>query len=252
MEEKSRSSRRKKLKVNDRLIISLDVNRKSDVFSLCRRIDGRVSILKIGLELIYNVGLDAISIVKSFGYKVLLDAKLLDIPNTVLKATSGIVNLGVDIVTIHTLGGEKMLNDTVAFLNKKVALAKSILPPLLFGVTVLTSLDDQDLNDIGLKSDYLSLVSNLTNIAKRAGLDGVICSPGEVKMLREKYGGDFYIATPGIRLPEDTLDDQKRVSTPQEAISNGADFIIVGRSITAKKNIEEAIDKFLEKIASVV
>ena len=237
----------KRLSLEDRLIISLDTSRKSDVIRLCKKIQGKVSTLKLGLELIYSVGLEVIDTVKSFGYKVMLDAKLLDIPNTVEGAIKAIGDLGVSAVTIHTLGGSQMLEKAREILEKQ-AKSRAKFRPLLFGVTILTSLDNSDLKTLGFKGDFYHSVLNLTEIALDAGIDGVICSPKEVEAVRKKFGTDFYIATPGIRLPEDTGGDQKRISTPQEAISKGADFIIVGRPITASKDISRTIDSYLEKI----
>jgi len=237
--------KRKKLKVKDRLIISLDVASKREVISLCSKISGRVSTLKLGLELIYSLGPEIISTVKSFGYKVMLDAKLLDIPNTVAGALKAIGRLDVNMVTIHTMGGRKMLAEAVKAAS---AQPENRIRPLLLGVTVLTSLDDSDLEVMGFKKDHISSVLNLVGAAVEAGLDGIVCSAGEVKKVREKYGYDFYIATPGIRLPEDDIGDQKRVSTPRDAITGGADFIVIGRPITTKKDIGGAVDLYLEEI----
>jgi len=237
----------KKLSLKDRLIVSLDTNNKSDVVSMCRKISGKVSTLKLGLELIYGVGLEVIDTVKSFGYKVMLDAKLLDIPNTVESAAEAIGGLGVSAVTIHTLGGRQMLEQTREILEKQSE-SRAKFRPLLFGVTILTSLDDNDLKALGFRGDFLYSVLSLAGIAIDAGTDGIICSPNEVDAIRKKYGTGFYIAAPGIRLPEDAAGDQKRINTPEEAISNGADFIIVGRSITTRKDVGGAIDLYLEKI----
>jgi orotidine-5'-phosphate decarboxylase len=237
----------KKLFPEDRLIISVDTGKKSDVISLCKKIDGKVSTLKIGLELIYSVGLEVIGTVKSFGYKVMLDAKLLDIPNTVEKAARAIGDLGVSAVTIHTLGGLQMLRKTRVILEEQEK-SNARLRPLLFGVTILTSLDDSDLRTLGFKEDFNHSVLNLTKIALDAGMDGVVCSPNEVEKVRKKFGTGFYIATPGIRLPEDAKGDQKRISTPAEAIAKGADFIIVGRSITGSKDTGKTVDLYLKEI----
>jgi orotidine-5'-phosphate decarboxylase len=237
----------KKLLPGDRLIISIDTSKKSDVISLCKKIDGKVSTLKIGLELIYGVGLDVIGTVRSFGYRVMLDTKLLDIPNTVEKAARAIGDLGVHAVTIHTLGGLQMLKKTRVTLEEQ-AKSNARFRPLLFGVTILTSLDDSDLESLGFKEDFYHSVFNLTKIALDAGMDGVICSPNEVEKVRKKFGTGFYIATPGIRLPRDAKGDQKRISTPAEAIANGADFIIVGRSITGSKDTGKTINLYLKEI----
>ena len=237
----------KKLFPKDRLIISIDTSKKSDVISLCKKIDGKVSTLKIGLELIYSVGLDVIGTVKSFGYRVMLDAKLMDIPNTVEKAARAIGDLGASAVTIHTLGGLQMLKKTRAMLEEQ-AKSNARSRPLLFGVTILTSLDDSDLKSLGFKEDFYHSVFNLTKIALDAGMDGVICSPNEVEKVRKKFGTGFYIATPGIRLSQDAKGDQKRISTPAEAISKGADFIVVGRPITTSRETGKTVDLYLKEI----
>ena len=236
-----------KLLLRDRLIIVIDTNNKNEVISLCKKISGKVSTVKIGLELIYSVGLGIVDTIKSFGYKVMLDAKLLDIPNTVSGAAAAIGKLGVSAVTLHTLGGKQMLISAREVMEKQAKL-EAKLKPLLFGVTILTSLDDADLKALGFKGDFFQSVLNLSKIAVESGMDGIVCSPNEVKPVREKLGTGFYIATPGIRLPEDASGDQKRINTPEEAISRGADFIIVGRSITTREDVGGTIDLYLEKI----
>jgi len=239
--------RNKKLLLRDRLIISIDTSSRNEVISLCKKISGKVSTLKIGLELIYSLGTGIVNTVKSFGYNVMLDAKLLDIPNTIRGAAAAISNLDISAVTIHIIGGKQMLVGAREAFEEEAKL-KSNLMPVLFGVTVLTSLDDGDIKILGFKGNFLETVLSLSKIAIDSGMDGVICSPNEVKMLRGNLGSSFYIATPGVRLPEDDAGDQKRVNTPRDAILNGADFIIAGRSITGKKDIPEAVDKFLVEI----
>jgi orotidine-5'-phosphate decarboxylase len=231
----------------DRLIVGVDVNSGQQLINLCHRIDNNVTTLKLGLELIYNCGLKIIDTARSFGYKVMLDAKLMDIPNTVSQAISAIAGLGVDKVTIHTLGGARMIKDAK---EKAVSQAGklNVFPPLIFGVTILTSLDNKDLETMGFKGDYLSAVIGLAGQAINNGIDGIICSPNEVSQLRENFGGSFYIATPGIRLENDDAGDQKRISTPYAAIKNGADFIIAGRSVTANENTHKTIKSILEDI----
>ncbi len=236
-----------KLLLRDRLIIVIDTNNKNEVISLCKKISGKVSTVKIGLELIYSVGLGIVDTIKSFGYKVMLDAKLFDIPNTVKSAAEAIGGLGVSAVTIHTLGGRQMLEQAREILEKQSE-SRAKFRPLLFGVTILTSLDDKDLKALGFREDFMYSVLNLAGVAIDAGTDGIICSPNEVKAIRKKFGNGFYIATPGIRLPEDAAGDQKRINTPEEAMSRGADFLIVGRSITTREDVGGTIDLYLEKI----
>lgn len=235
------------IRPEDRLIVVIDVNKKSKLTRLLAAIGGRVTTVKLGLEMIYSVGLDVVAIAKSFGYKVMLDAKLADIPNTIKGACGAISGLGPSIITVHTLGGKKMLEAAVAAMEERSRVDNN-LRPLLFGVTVLTSLDDRDLDAMGFRHGYLDTVKNLAGMALDAGIDGIVCSPQEVEPLRDEFGDDFYIATPGIRLTEDSRGDQKRVNTPEEAISAGADMIIVGRSITSRDDIGGAVDVFIKKI----
>lgn len=238
---------KRKIDIADRLIISIDVSSKQELVFLCHKINNMVSTLKLGLELIYNCGPDIIRVAKSFGYRVMLDAKLHDIPNTASKAASAITGFGVDKITIHTSGGTEMLKAA-----RKSVLAEAekmkILPPLLFGVTILTSLDDDDLARIGYAGDYKDSVLNLAKVAADSGIDGLICSPREVRSIRESFGSDLLIATPGIRLEDDSNDDQKRVSTPYSSIESGSDYVIVGRSVTSKDNSDEVIEKILKEI----
>ncbi|MBM3712888.1 MAG: orotidine-5'-phosphate decarboxylase, partial [Actinobacteria bacterium] len=240
-----------KIKLADRLIISIDVSSKQDLISLCAKVNNSVSTLKLGLELIYSCGLDSVNIVKSFGYNVMLDAKLLDIPNTVSRAVSAITHLGVDKITIHTLGGYRMLKEArerIISVSSKL----NILPPSLFGVTILTSLDNNDLRDIGFNKNFDDSVLNLAELAIKSGLDGIICSPNEVKKIRKTFGQDFFIATPGIRIGSDDAFDQKRFNAPGLAIKDGADFIIVGRSVTSKENIPETIESIKVEVKEVL
>jgi orotidine-5'-phosphate decarboxylase len=239
------------LKPEDRIIVVIDVNKKSELTRLLSAIGGKVSTVKLGLEMIYSVGLGIVDIAKSFGYNVMFDAKLMDIPNTIKGASGAISGLGPSIVTAHILGGKKMLEAAIDVMKEHSNRDHNIRP-LLFGVTVLTSLDDSDLDAMGFKQGYLPTVKKLVGMALDAGIDGIVCSPQEVKPLRGEFGDDFYIATPGIRLAEDSNGDQKRVNTPEEAISSGADMIIVGRSITTKEDIGETIDIFLKKIKGVL
>ncbi|HEX7561212.1 MAG TPA: orotidine-5'-phosphate decarboxylase [Candidatus Humimicrobiaceae bacterium] len=240
-------TKKKELVPGDRLIISIDVSSEQQLISLCYSIDNKVTTLKLGLELIYSCGLKIIDTAKSFGYKVMLDAKLMDIPNTVGRAISAITGLGVDKVTIHTLGGARMIMDAKEKAAAQ-ALKLNIFPPLIFGVTILTSLDNNDLEAMSFKGDYLNAVLCLAGQAIENGIDGIICSPNEVIRIRENFGDSFYIATPGIRLEDDAAGDQKRISTPYAAIKNGADFIIAGRSVTAKEDTGKTIKTILEEI----
>ncbi|MCE5330231.1 orotidine-5'-phosphate decarboxylase [bacterium] len=238
---------RKKLKPKDRLILSLDVANRFEAMEVLKKTDGSISTIKVGLELIYNEGLGIVDIVKKSGYKVMLDAKLMDIPNTIAGALRGISKLDISMITIHTFGGASMLKNADETLSE-IYRQKHKNKPLLFGVTVLTSLDDGDLEKFGFNLKFTELVLKMAKIAISNNMDGIICSPNEVRFLRENFGYDFFIATPGIRLAEDNIGDQKRINTPEKAIKDGSDFIIVGRSIIESTDIKGRINLYLEKI----
>jgi orotidine-5'-phosphate decarboxylase len=225
----------------------MDVSSKNEAIEICKKIENKVDIIKVGLELLYNEGLDIVETVKGFGYQVMLDAKLMDIPNTISKALMGIAGLGVDMITIHTLGGFQMLKTAKDTLSS-ICDEKKIKRPRLFGVTILTSLDDKDLGKMGFQNTYMHSVLNLAAIAKEANIDGIICSPNEVSALRATIGSELYIATPGIRLLGDEAGDQKRINTPKKAIEDGADYVIAGRSITGKEDVSATIQIFQEEI----
>lgn len=235
------------INLEDRLIVSVDVSSKNEIDSICKKINNRVSTLKIGLEVIYNLGLSIIDTIKSYGYRVMLDTKLMDIPNTVNKALIGILHRDVFAVTVHLLGGRDMLRSSEELL-KKEASSKNLSRPYIFGVSILTSLGNKDIEDLGFRYKQATLVKRLVEIGVSSGVDGIICSPNEAGGIRKEFGDSIYIATPGIRLKEDSRGDQKRVNTPDYSIKEGADFLIVGRPILQSKNIESKIDLFLKRI----
>ncbi|MBN2073014.1 MAG: orotidine-5'-phosphate decarboxylase [Actinobacteria bacterium] len=233
--------KRNRLKLEDRLVISMDVGKKSELISECHKIGGLVSTVKLGLEVLYNIGLEAVDVARSFGYRVMLDAKLMDIPNTVNGAARGIAALCPSIVTMHALGGENMLRQAKITL-KEESQKRENRPPLLFAVTILTSLDDGDLGRMGFSAGHIDTVTLLAGIALKSGADGIICSPNEVKIIRDRLGTDFLVATPGIRLAGDDRGDQKRVNTPGEAVRAGSDILIVGRSVTQSGDLKGTVE----------
>jgi orotidine-5'-phosphate decarboxylase len=238
---------KKRLRLKDRLIAVIDVSRQSELMRMLSALGGRVSTVKLGLEMIYSVGTGVAGIARRSGYNVMLDTKLMDIPNTVKGACAAISKLEPSMITVYALGGKRMLEACLEALRQESVSAARIRP-LVLAVTVLTSLDDSDLSHMGFAGDHMDTVKKLAGTALEAGVDGIVCSPGEAGLLRKEFGDSFYIATPGIRLASDRAGDQKRVNTPEEAISNGADMLIVGRSITGKEDVGAAADLFLEKI----
>ena len=242
---------KKELRIKDRLVAVVDVDKKSGLMKVLAALGGKVSTVKLGLEIIYSVGMCVVDIARRSGYDVMLDTKLMDIPNTIRGAALAISRLRPALVTIYAMGGKSMLKAAIGALEEQSE-KYDIKRPKLMAVTVLTSLDDSDLKEMGFKGSYIDIVKKLAGTALDAGVDGIICSPSEVEALRKEYGSDFYIATPGIRLEGESAGDQKRVNTPREAITKGADMIIVGRSITGKADIGEAVDLFLKEIDSAL
>lgn len=204
----------------------------------------RVSYYKIGSVLFTKEGPSVIEFFKRRGKRVFLDLKFHDIPNTVMGAIESAVQLDVDMINLHTSGGLLMMQEAVDVVLSLERTQKR--RPLLIGVTVLTSLDDAMLNEIGFKYPVNELVMNLAGLANRAGLDGVVASAHEVGEIKGKFGPDFIVVTPGIRLPGKNRDDQKRVKTPKEALAAGADYLVMGRPILKSESPSETLNHLFD------
>lgn len=234
----------KGLEANEKLIVALDTKSLDETASLVDKLIPEVKIFKVGLGLFTLYGYAAVEMVKDKGGKVFLDLKFHDIPNTVASAVKSASDLGVFILNVHTLGGSEMM--------KKAAEAVKGLPerPLILGVTVLTSMDQKAINEVGIEKSVEEEVLNLATMAKDAGLDGVVASPQETSAIRKKLGKDFIIVTPGVRPEWAARGDQKRIATPSSAIKAGADYIIVGRPIIEAEDPIEAARKVIEEMES--
>ncbi len=231
----------------ERLIVALDVNSKNEVASICDAIGENVVFYKIGLELFLAEGRDVIELVKGRGAKVFLDLKLHDIPNQVAGACREIVRMGVDMMTVHAMGGFDMMQQ-VATTVKQVSAEYGMRPPILLGVTILTSLNQKRAGEIGLKSSITEQVVNLARLAKESGLDGVVASPQEVEGVRKTVGEDFVIVTPGIRSSSDEAHDQKRVMSAYDAIRAGSSYLVVGRPIIKAGSPVNSAAEIIEQI----
>ena len=230
----------------DRIIIALDVQTKEDGIALVSRLkDART--FKVGLELFTAEGPALFRKLKALRKDIFLDLKLHDIPNTVAGAVRSAFKHGVRMMTIHTSGGREMMVQA-AEAAKAAAEAGQGPRPLLLGVTVLTSLKGNDLEAVGMGPDVASQVLRLAGLAKAAGLDGVVCSPQEIEVLRREYGGDLVIVTPGIRPVWAAAQDQKRIMTPAEAVAKGADYLVIGRPITGAASPNEAFLRIVEEL----
>ena len=224
----------------DRLIIALDLPDADQALKMARELSGEVTFFKIGLQLYTAAGPDIVRAIRAAGASVFLDLKLHDIPNTVAKAVEAAAKLDVAMLTIHLSGGRRMI---------EAAAASSPQDLLLLGVTVLTSSDEQTLRETGVESDVEQQAVRLAELGAAAGVRGLIASPHELRPLRARLGNDIAIITPGVRPAWAAADDQKRFTTPREAIDAGADFLVIGRPVTGQANPREAVQRIISEIA---
>jgi orotidine-5'-phosphate decarboxylase len=222
----------------DRIIVALDVPTKRQAVDLVEKLRGQVSFFKIGLQLYTAEGPEIVRAVSFIGSKVWLDLKLHDIPNTVARAVESASRVGVQMLTIHLSGGSEMVRAATA------ARANNIL---LLGVTVLTSSTEETLREIGIQDKLDDQVLRLAKLGVEAGIDGVVASPHEIKTLRREFGNKIKIVVPGIRPSWSEPGDQRRTLTPRGALEAGADYLVIGRPITAHPNPQEAVAKILEE-----
>lgn len=208
-----------------RVIVALDYPNAEAALAFADRVDVSLCRLKVGKELFTSAGPQLVEKLAGRGFDVFLDLKFHDIPNTVAQACKAAAQLGVWMVNVHTLGGRRMMETT------REALDALPQRPLLIGVTVLTSMNEADLAEIGLPAPAIQ-VERLARLAKASGLDGVVCSAQESALLKAACGKDFKLVTPGIRPASASLDDQNRVMTPEAAMAAGSDYLVIGRPIT--------------------
>jgi len=221
----------------DRLAVALDVSTRDDVLRLVDQLHGAAGVFKIGLQAFTSLGPAIVREVVARGERVFLDLKIHDIPNTALHAISEVASLGASMTTVHVSGGEAMLR----------ACAHDSL--LVLGVTILTSLGDDELAPVGFAGGVAENAVRLALLAQRNGLRGVVSSPREIAAIREACGRDFVILTPGIRPRGADAGDQRRTMTPREAVSAGADYIVVGRPITNAADPRSAAMSIVEEIS---
>jgi len=226
-------------KATDKIIVALDVPMKKEALGLVEQLRPEISFFKIGLQLYTAEGPAIVREVLASGAKVWLDLKLHDIPNTVGRAVESASGLGVQMLTIHLSGGSEMIRAAVG--AKKGAVS-------ILGVTVLTSSIEATLRETGISDTVDKQVLRLAKLGVENGIDGVVASPHEIRRLRSEFGDKIIIAVQGIRPTWAKADDQKRFITPREALDAGADYIGIGRPITAHQNPREALAKILEEL----
>lgn len=228
------------------LIVALDFPGLEPCQKLLKELEGLVKIYKIGSELFTAEGWRAVELVEKFGGKVFLDLKLHDIPTTVAKSCRVIAKRGVFMFNVHALGGLEMMKEA----RKAVDEMGEGRKPLLVAVTILTSLEEEKIRDeLGIARALQDEVLTLAQLAKKARLDGVVCSPEEAGLLRRELGKGFLLVTPGIRPAPDESYDQRRSLTPREALQQGANYLVVGRPITANPHPREAASQILQSLA---
>ena len=230
------------------IIAALDVPTAEQALKLAELIAPAVGAFKIGSELFTAAGPDIVKKIRATGASVFLDLKFHDIPNTVAKSVTAAVQLDVQMLTVHTSGGFEMLK-AAEQAAEEVAWKLGRIPPLVLGVTVLTSLDTASLREIGLDVNVEYQVRRLATVATKAGLRGLVCSPQEVVKLRQTIPPAMQLVTPGIRTGAEKADDQKRTLSPREAIQAGANWLVIGRPIYAAENPRAAAEKILESLA---
>lgn len=235
---------------DDRLIVALDVSTMDAMKSIVSSLGDSVSFYKVGMELFYAEGDQTIRYLQDQGKHVFLDLKLHDIPNTVAHGVSSLTRLGANLITIHGQGGPIMMK-AAAQAARESAEQLGIERPKLLAITVLTSFDDEAWTSIGGQLPISDQVIRLAKLAKESGMDGVVCSALEAKMIREACGPNFLIVTPGIRPSFAATNDQKRIATPASALADGASRLVIGRPITQAANPQEAVRLIIEEMESL-
>jgi orotidine-5'-phosphate decarboxylase len=219
-----------------KIIVALDYADADSAFKLVSQLDPNLCRLKVGKELFTAAGPQFVEKLTRSDFGVFLDLKFHDIPNTVAKACSAASNLGVWMLNVHASGGMEMMQAA------KQAVDSNSNNPLLIAVTVLTSMNQQTLNQIGIHTELATHVLNLATLTQQAGLDGVVCSAMEAKSLRTTLGNDFCLVTPGIRPANASKDDQSRIVTPKDALELGSSYLVIGRPITQAANPLTALE----------
>ncbi len=222
--------------MTSKIIVALDYEKEAEALALVDQIDPNLCRLKVGKEMFTTLGMNFVKQLHQRHFDVFLDLKYHDIPNTVARAVRSAADLGVWMVDLHASGGLRMMEEA-----KRILEPYGKDAPLLIAVTVLTSMEDLDLLQIGINASPMEQVLRLAHLTQRAGLDGVVCSPQEVEILRNACGEDFKLVTPGIRPIGADFGDQRRVMAPTAAIRAGSDYLVIGRPITKADNPVEIL-----------
>lgn len=231
--------------VKDRIILALDVPALDDAIDLVRSTKDFIGMYKVGMELFYSAGSDAVNAIVNEGVPVFLDLKLHDIPETVERTSRVLASMGVDMFNVHCMGGMRMMRAAAGAIESQPG-EKRVK---VLGVTMLTSLTEDEISrELGIRGTIHERVTALARQAKESGLDGVIASPHEIVAIKQACGDEFLVVTPGVRPVGAAADDQRRIMTPAQAIRNGADYIVIGRPITRSSHPRSAAQSLLSEI----
>jgi len=225
------------------IMLAIDTSSLDEAKSLAVKLKDNIGGIKLGMEFFNSFGPSGIKAIKDFDIPIFLDLKLHDIPATVYKTITTLLKLEPAIINVHASGGKEMMMAAAKALKDSGNKNTKII-----AVTILTSLDDNDLYEIGFSGTSNELVLRLAKLAQESGLDGIVCSAKEISTIRENIGSDFMLVVPGIRTKEDNTDDQKRIMTPKEAILLGADLLVIGRPITKAKDEILASKEILDQL----
>jgi orotidine-5'-phosphate decarboxylase len=233
----------------NKIIFALDVHGLNDIDRWADTLAGKVGMFKVGKELFTACGPAAVKAVQRHGGQVFLDLKYHDIPNTVAKAMCEAARMGVQLANLHALGGAEMMETAATAVQKEFSDSER---PRLLAVTILTSSTVETLRQVGIEHSVQDMVVRLARLAKASGMDGVVASPLEIGLIREACGPDFLIVTPGVRPSFASVDDQKRIMTPAEAVSSGADYLVIGRPIAKATDPVQAAECISNEIVEGV
>jgi len=226
---------------NSKIIVALDFESLRETEDFLKKVKGQNCRVKVGKELFTNEGPNVIKLIQQYGFEIFLDLKFHDIPNTVSRAIKASCNLGVWMVNVHASGGKEML------LAAREAVDSSSNKPILIAVTILTSYDNSSYQELGFKNNLLDQIAYLTTLSENSGMDGIVCSANDICSIKPLVKEKFQVVTPGIRLANSN-DDQKRVTTPEDAITQGSNYLVIGRPITSSEDPAALIEKINQKI----
>ena len=236
----------------DRVIVALDCP-EDEAYALADRLAGTATFLKVGMTLYYSAGPQVVRRLREQGFKVFVDLKLHDIPHQVEGAARSLAQVGAELMTVHASGGAEMMRAALDGASAGDAGRRAgVDRPAVIGVTVLTSMSDQDLASVGVSRTAAEQVRSLAGLVGEAGLDGVVCSPREASLMRRALGPGALVVTPGVRPAGSASDDQQRVATPAKAIGDGASHLVVGRPITRSADPLSVFNAIVEEVASAL